>query len=403
MWTLKAGPMAGPMAGIIGRFCSVGGHVILEAMAPSKATLSSDVPRSHLEITPAWLTAVLCNNIPGARVVDFQTTGGSVGTSTRQGLRLVLNEEARQGNVPSRVFTKCSKHFNQRLMLGLSGMINGEIGFYPQIRPQLDIEAPRGYHVCVDGGSWRSMVLMEDVVAAKSARFISTETRITKQQMEILLSNMAIWHGHLWDSPQLKSQLKWLRTPADFLNTIKPLGFRYLANRGIKRACAVIPPELLTRTNACWEALALSFERNLREPQTLLHGDPHIGQTYITHDGRMGYTDWQLVMQGGWAFDVAYALVSALTVEDRRNWERELIRFYLDRLHAAGGPRLAFNEAWASYRQNTIYPYFCWLMTIAGSRLPLLPDMQPEAVSLDIIQRTAHAIHDLESLKAVTG
>ena len=380
------------------RVCSIGGHVLRETLSSSSAIRLSDVPRSHLEITPAWLTAVLCKDIPGARVIGFKSTGGSIGTSTRQGLQLELNDEAGRGGVPSRLFTKCSKNFNQRLMLGFSGMIHGEVGFYPQIRPQLDIEAPRGYHACIDLSSWRSMVLMEDVVATRGAKFISTETHITRSQMEDLLANMAVWHGHFWNSPQLKSELGWLRTPADFLNTIAPLGFRFLARQGIQHAQAVIPPSLLVSTEELWKALILSFELNLREAHTFLHGDPHIGQTYITADARMGYADWQLIMQGGWAFDVAYAIVSALTVEDRRLWERELLRFYLDRLHAAGGPALPFDEAWLSYRQNTIYPYFCWLMTINGAHMPLLPTMQTESVSLDIIERAANAIADLESL-----
>lgn len=64
-------------AGIFSRFCSVGGHAFLEAVAPSKAVLPSDVPRSHFEITPAWLTAVLCKGIPGACVLDFQAIAGS--------------------------------------------------------------------------------------------------------------------------------------------------------------------------------------------------------------------------------------------------------------------------------------------------------------------------------------
>ena len=399
MWLLNANAL--------GRFFSVGGQVLFETLAPSKAVLASDVPCSHLEMTPAWLTAVLCKGIPGARVLDFEATGGSIGTSTRQGLRLALNAEARQANVPSRIFTKCSKHFSQRLMLGLTGMIEGEIGFYPHIRPQLEFAAPMGYHACMDDRSWRSMVLLEDVVATKSARFIATETHITRQQIENLLSGMAVWHGAFWDSPQLKNQLRWLRTPADFLTTIRPLGFRTLAQLGINRARSVIPLSLLGQTDACWQALAVSFRHNLRGAHTFLHGDPHIGQTYITDEGTadasMGYADWQLVMQGGWAFDYAYLLVSALTVADRREWERELLGFYLDRLHAAGGPTLSFDEAWLRYRQNTVYPYFCWLMTIAGSRMPLLPNMQPERVSLDIIERTANAIVDLESLKAINA
>ncbi|MFY9329126.1 MAG: hypothetical protein WAO76_14110 [Georgfuchsia sp.] len=112
---------------------------------------------------------------------------------------------------------------------------------------------------------------------------------------------MALWHGHFWDSPQLRNDLGWLRTPADFLNTIAPLGFRFLARQGIKHSHAVIPPSLLARTDKSWRALAASFQLNLRDARTFLHGDPHIGQAYITNEGRMGYADWQLVMQGGWA------------------------------------------------------------------------------------------------------
>ena len=384
-----------------GRCISVGSHVLRETLAPSKAIDAGDVPRSHLEITPGWLTAVLCRGIPGARVLELQATGGSVGTTTRQGLQLVLNDEARQAGVPSRLFVKCSKRFNQRLMLGLSGMIHGEIGFYPQIRAQLDIEAPQGYHACIDDDSWRSMVLLEDVVATKGARFISTETHITREQMQGLLANMARWHGHYWSSPQLNGDLRWLRTPADFLNAIAPLGFRFLARLGIRRAHGVIPQALQTRTDELWMALAKSFELNRRSPQTLLHGDPHVGQTYITSTGKMGYADWQLVMRGGWAFDVAYALVSALTIENRRQWERDLLRYYLDQLHAAGGPPIPFDDAWTSYRQNTIYPYFCWLMTLTGTFLPLMPKMQTKKVSLDIIERASNAICDLDSLEVV--
>ncbi|MFY9329127.1 MAG: hypothetical protein WAO76_14115 [Georgfuchsia sp.] len=131
-----------PRVSAFGRFCSVGGHVLTEALAQKKAIHEADVPRSNLEITPDWLIAVLCKGIPGARVLDFEATGGSTGTSIRQGLRLALNDEAYQGGVPSHLFTKCSKYFNQRVMLGFSGMIHGEVGFYPLIRPQLAIEAP---------------------------------------------------------------------------------------------------------------------------------------------------------------------------------------------------------------------------------------------------------------------
>ena len=278
-------------------------------------------------------------------------------------------------------------------MQGYSGIIHGEIGFYPHIRPQLDIEAPHGYHACLDDASWRSLVLMEDVTVTRGARFVDIDMRITQARMQDLLANMARWHARFWDSPQLRGDLRWLRTPAEFLDTIVPLGFGFLCRLGLRRARHVVPPGIRARTAALWRALPQSLAR--REPSTFLHGDPHIGQTYITRDGRMGYADWQIVMQGCWAFDVAYAMVSSLAVEDRRAWERDLLRFYLDRLQAEGGPVIAFDAAWLRYRQHLLYPYFCWLMTAAGPVMPFLPDMQADATSFAIIARTAQAIEDL--------
>jgi len=106
-----------------------------------------------------------------------------------------------------------------------------------------------------------------------------------------------------------------------------------------------------------------------------------------------------VIQRGGWAYDVAYAVASSLTVDDRRLWERDLLAFYLDRLHAAGGPRLDFYEAFRTYRQHMPYPYLCWLMTLVGQS-SVTPDMQKEYVSMNIVERSAHAIDDLETLKA---
>ena len=61
---------------------------------------------------------------------------------------------------------------------------------------------------------------------------------------------------------------------------------------------------------------------------TLLHGDPHIGNTYVLPGDEVGFLDWQVVRRGNWSQDVGYFLVSALTVADRRESEPELIEAY---------------------------------------------------------------------------
>jgi hypothetical protein len=57
-------------------------------------------------------------------------------------------------------------------------------------------------------------------------------------------------------------------------------------------------------------------------------------------------SDWQVVHRGHWAWDVAYTMNAALTVEDRRAWDRELLGYYLECLSDAGGPALSFEAAW---------------------------------------------------------
>jgi hypothetical protein len=97
--------------------------------------------------------------------------------------------------------------------------------------------------------------------------------------------------------------------------------------------------------------------------------------------------------------DVAYALSSALTVEDRRAWERELITLYIDRLSAAGGPRLSADDAWLTYRQQPFHGLVFWLYTIGAGRMQ--PAMQPDEVSLANLERMTNMIVDLDSFDAL--
>ena len=86
----------------------------------------------------------------------------------------------------------------------------------------------------------------------------------------------------------------------------------------------------------------------------LCHDDVHLKNWYVAGNGEMGLSDWQDVSRGHWARDVAYAVSTALTVEDRRAWEQDLIKYYLEELRASGGPQVGFDEAWKVYRRQLI-------------------------------------------------
>ena len=67
----------------------------------------------------------------------------------------------------------------------------------------------------------------------------------------------------------------------------------------------------------------------------------------------MGLNDLQCACKGNWGRDVSYAITTSLTTENRRAWEQDLLRLYLESLAAAGGRKVRFDDAWTIYRQQT--------------------------------------------------
>jgi hypothetical protein len=389
---------------VLTRVLQLSAHVAGEHLSAARPTTLAAVPRSAEALTRDWLSGALCDTVPGAAVEDVTLGGGSSGTSSRRALTVTYNDQGQRAGLPTEIFVKSTSKLTQRLVLGLSQVIDGEIGFYGKMRQHVDIEAPQGYYADIDQRSWRSIILMEDVARTKGATFNTPQTRISRAAMEDLLANMATWHGRFWNQPELDSTFRWLRTPAGHLQHIS----RFIAMRkrsliGSERARAVLPESLRSKSaqDALWHGLEQAMARSSERPHTLLHGDSHIGNTYTTRDGRMGFADWQVTLKGNWGYDFAYTLTSGLAVEDRRQWERELLRMYLERLAASGGPTLSFDQAWLNYRQQVFYAYFAWVFTIGHG--PLQPNMQPDHISREIIQRTANALVDLESLGALAS
>ncbi|MFJ9390482.1 phosphotransferase [Nocardioides sp. NPDC101246] len=382
---------------LAGRAATVGAHVLSEKIRTVPPRAAADVPTSGVALTPEWLTAVLCRGVPGAKVVSWHSPGGSSGTSERAALRVVYNAAGRAAGLPTELFTKSSASFTQRLLLGGADVLHGETQFFLTFRPEVEMEAPRGYWGAVDEKSWRSIIVLEDIDASKGATFVHPTAPLTRGQVEDVLRNMAAYHGAWWGAPELKV----LKTPTDHYNNVADmLDFEARCKVGMERADAVIPAALRGRADRLWAGTKEGLRTCTDDlPTTLLHGDSHAGQTYITADGAMGITDWQVVMRGGWSYDVAYFISSACRPEDRRAWERDLLEHYLEHLAAAGGEAPDIDEAMLRYRQSLFYPLSAWTFTIG--RAWYQPKMQPDEISLAIIERIATAIDDLDAFAAV--
>ncbi len=382
-----------------------------ERLAKPKVRRLEDVPANDRAVTAEWLTAVLCRSRLGVEVIGVELGATSSGSSVRRqfsltyneaGRRAALAEAGRRGGLPGSVVAKLSPTLVTRLGLGTSRAMVDEWLAYTVLRPQLgpELEAPWGYHAAYDLRTYRHVTLMEDLVATRGASFCSPETPISRERAEDMLGVLAAIHGKFYRDPRLDDEYtllkpiwSWWKRPTEL--------FRLDAyhERAMRVAAHVMPPQLQRRRADVWPAFqrALALQQSL--PRTLIHSDVHVGNWYVTRSGRMGLCDWQCIAKGHWSRDVAYAMSAALTIEHRRAWGRDLLALYLDRLHAAGGEKVAFDEGFLRYRQQLFPALLMWTPTLCHS--PLLPDMQPERVSLELIHRMSTAIGDLDALDAL--
>lgn len=238
-------------------------------------------------------------------------------------------------------------------------------------------------------------LLMEDLTL-RGARFPNALTPVGLETITHLVGTLAELYSEFWASPRFRSDLDWLATPcsggmADVFRTFglelirKQLDFEFKADllRPLGRPLERLWDDL-------WRLQAILDT----EPVTLLHGDPHIGNTYVLPDGRGGLLDWQLMVRGRWAHDVTYLMVTGLTPEDRRAHERSILSHYLDALARRGVEVPDPETAWLLYRQSVV-----WGLVIGWLITP--PRNYGEAITTANLTRLVTAAQDLETFRAL--
>lgn len=381
------------------QFARYGAYVLWEKLAHPRPKILRVVPYSAEAITPEWLAQILCRGWPSARITEVRCVGGTDGTSNRRALEVSYNGAGRAAGLPTHLFTKATTGLRQRALLNPIGRAQSEVEFFRQYRHLLDIEAPTALYSGFHHRSGRSLIIFPDMVKDEGVRFLDPGQYVSRSMIEEMLQLIARYQARFWNHPDLGSR-SWFRTTLDYQRKMSSsYPFDDICDNGVQRASSVLPRELLERRADLPRAHMRSIELSCRAPMTLVHWDVHIGNWYVTADGRVGLSDWSL-KAGQWACDFSYLLGSALTVEDRRAWETELLAYHLELLESYGLANLpTFDEARLAYQQQMFHAFFWWTSTIGTGVLQ--PKMQPDGISLSNLARIGRALIDLNSFEAV--
>jgi aminoglycoside phosphotransferase (APT) family kinase protein len=378
----------------------VGQGILVDHLTRRRPTTLDEVPPFASSITTEWLTAAVCAGT-SVRVVSVAHESVSSGTSDRGRLIPVYEGPAHEiAGLPVTIFIKSTSTFVTRLHVGANGGATGEVRFYRDIGPTIDVEAPKGYFGAADRKSGRSIILMEDLAKIDGLEFGDCRSPLTRAQAEGLVDTLAGVHGSMIESPRFDSDLRWVKRTIDVQNVLNTfVDWEKRTVVGLDRIADQMPPELLQRRDELHHDFMYSLSLDDRAPRGLVHSDVHAGNWYRLPDDRMGLFDWSAYSRGRGTRDVGYALMSSLAVEDRRAWERELLARYTDRLSSVSGRAHDVDDVWLSYRQQLLHGLVYWLTTIGRSAIQ--PKMQSDEISTTNLTRMAQAVVDLDTFEAL--
>jgi hypothetical protein len=277
-------------------------------------------------------------------------------------------------------------------MMAATGIYETEALFFRDIRPSLAVNAPAAYYADIDRPTRFGIVVLEDLTL-RGATFLCATGPVTVDQVATALEGLARLHASWWASPKLDEHA-WLDLAVTEGNAagayFKTLGPDVIARRLAQPTRGPVIPANLHDPDRIVQAFWAWTGTLPPGPHCLVHGDSHVGNSYLLTDGTVGLCDWQTVRRGRWAHDVSYFVGSALDPDHRARAERDLLRHYLDQLARHGVDPPSFDDAWTDYRRHMMYGFFAWLTN--------LEEFQPEENNTITIGRFATAVAELETL-----
>ncbi|OTB01023.1 hypothetical protein M426DRAFT_266659 [Hypoxylon sp. CI-4A] len=354
--------------------------------SPDSSSEQDKLPTSPEEVTASWLSRVI-----GQKVKSIESTKTILNaTSGKLFLTLTYDEaESIEDNKTSRPTKVCIKGgFNPVLVERYSNIVipfyKQESQFYNKVASRLaHIDLPKCYWS--DSNVTQGIAILDDLEAI-GAEFGDPVNPWPVDRVILGVEQLAALHAGTWGSQT--SDFPWIQR-GFYDGIIRNL----LALWG-----SLVPgahwsplPDILKDKKRVAAAFEKYFQTRNPKFRCLVHGDAHIGNTYVVQ-GLPRFLDWQIIGLASPFQDVAYFVSGSLTVDDRRAHEMRILEHYLDALRGYGGPALSIRDedVLVEYRKALITGHG-WIMT------PY--EVQSEARVRAMSERYAAAIMDHKTIE----
>jgi hypothetical protein len=336
-------------------------------------------------ISPAWLSEAIAERHPGTRVaaVDVVDVVNAVAARAFIG----VTYEAGEG-LPGRLFVKGGFAPDTAHLLA-GGAYYREARFYRDLAGSLDVGMPACLHASFEEDSRQGVVVLEDLMAAGAELYRLGDAHDVDQARSFV-DELAKLHGRSFRLMRERGDLSWIPGTSTVVpRLVKNDPLQLLTAHIAQERGQALPNRL--RDPALILAMLLKLMKVADgETDFILHGDMHLGNIFSDAGGRAGWYDWQTIQRGSWAMDFAYYVTGALEPADLDLHRDDLLRRYLRRLAASGGPTIPFDDAFLSYRRYLAYGLFIWTAARAS--------IVPVEITAKMVARFAQAADAVDTI-----
>lgn len=307
-----------------------------------------------------WVNAALRVKAPDITVRDVEVVDMIRGTSTKIRLRLDLDEAGRRAGIPETVIVKGGFEDHSP---GMHYMYEREVRGYRDVWPELRLPSPTPYFADYDPEQRNGIIIMEDLVA-RGVSFCSALKPQTHAEIERRITMLARFHAQSWGSPEFLPGGKW-DWVEEHINALLIFIDDYVTQEFWDGYLALPRGGTFSTRfhDRDWGGDAMKRLKAFcgRLPQSIIHGDTHLGNLYIDHDGTPGFYD-SLVGRAPGMMEIAYHITCAADLGDRARWERSLVQHYLDELQRNGVSPPSFDEAMYQYGIFLAFGYYIFMI-----------------------------------------
>jgi len=358
-----------------------------------------DDPIRAEDVTSEWLTATLqAHGCLGEGTVRAFTITELAETTSVLGdlVRFELELEGAPPEAPRSVIAKFAVVAEEnRALAMILGHYRREVGFYRELAGEASLPVPACYHARFDPETHDFVLLLEDLADLELGDQLLGCSRDDAVRSATCVARM---HARWWEDERLDT-IEWLPSLDDEVHVVgvPPAFDAGWANArdylGVALTSSVV--ELGDRFSA---AIPELLRRLSEPPRTLVHGDFRLDNLFFgpgpTRDLRV--VDMQLVMSARGPYDIAYLCSQSLPIDERREYEEDLVRGYWGALTEAGVEGYGLDQCWEDYRLATLFCFVYPVVLMGGLDLG-----NPRSHELErtIFERSTTAITELDAME----